>query len=100
MQKLTEVMEQQQRYALRQRVYTTDLSNLGYGAATTTSSNGMYTIAAAACGTGIERCVELTATPLADTPQVNDGATAGGAPIVLNSQGLKTWDGNPGWNHK
>lgn len=93
METLAEVMNQQQRYVLRQRQYATDLRDLGYGSASVATSRGLYTIAAAVCTSStVQRCIQLTATP--------SGSQAGDGALVLNSRGEKTWDGNAGWHHK
>ena len=93
METLTEVMNQQQRFIMRNRRYATDLRQLGFGQATLETSRGLYVIAAAACGSEpIQRCVQLTATP--QGVQQNDGV------ITLNSRGEKQWAGQAGWYHR
>lgn len=93
MEELTNIMNQQQRYVLRQRRYTADLTDLGYPDPLQTAGQ-RYTVTAAACGGSIVRCVQITAAPVAGTTQAADGA------IVLNSRGDKTWNGQQGWNHR
>lgn len=94
MDMLSEIMQAQQRYATKNRTYTNDLTVLGYAVANPTTDNGYYTIAAAACGGNIIRCVNLTATPVAGTTQDGDGT------ITLDSRGAKTHAGNSGWSHR
>ncbi len=93
METLTEIMNQQQKFALRQRRYATDLTELGYAASPVITARALYSISAAACaGSTIQRCVILTAA--AQGTQAGDGA------ITLNSRGEKTWNGNAGWFHR
>ena len=93
MEMLTEIMNQQQKFALRQRRYATNLTELGYGGNTVDTSRGLYSISAAACADStIQRCVILTAAA--------QGAQAGDGAITLNSRGEKTWNGNAGWFHR
>ena len=106
MEKLTEIMSQQQRYILRQRTYTTDLTNLGYSSATVITDNRYYNIAATACplpgaapgaaaagggGLPINRCVLLTAAPINPGRQANDGN------LTLDSNRQKSHAGRVGW---
>lgn len=73
--KLAEILSAQERFYSQNQRYTTDLSSnagLGYGANPIPSTEGRYTISAAACAGGvIANCVVLTATragpQLADT---------------------------------
>ena len=96
MELLSEIMSQQQRYALRKRTFTNDLTKLGYASGTVTSKEGYYTVSAAICGVGIglERCVNLTAAPMASGPQNGDGN------LTLNSRGEKSWNSKDGWYHR
>ena len=97
METLTEIMNQQQRYVLRQRQYAADLSLLGYNLVdgNVVTERGLYNITAAACGgSTIARCVMLTAQPVAGSRQAGDGN------LTLNSQGLKTWGAEAGWHHR
>ena len=94
METLTDMMAQQQRFVLRQRTFTTTLTLLGYGSNTVETDNGYYNVTASAgCG-NINRCVLLTATPIAGKSQDGDGI------ITLSSRGEKQWNGQDGWNHK
>ena len=96
MDAMTEIMNQQQRYVLRQRTFTTDLSLLGYtlSGGNLVTERGLYNITAAACTGGIARCVQLTAQPVAGKAQASDGT------LTLNSMGQKTWAGKTGWYHR
>ena len=88
--KLTEIMFQMERFATRNRTYTTVLGAGGLGFVADdgglfTSNLGHYGITAAACGGAtIGDCVNVTATPVMGGRQVTDGA------ITLNSRGLRT----------
>jgi type IV pilus assembly protein PilE len=75
---LMDVMVRQERFYTENNTYSTNLAALPAQAA---SPEGYYTITAAACGTGIDSCVILTATP--GTAQTSDGA------LTLNSRGQK-----------
>lgn len=79
--KLMEVMQAQERHYTVNQTYVTDLTQLGYPAGLV-SDEGYYTISAAACGSGIGSCVELTAT--AQGGQEADGN------LTLDSIGNKT----------
>ncbi len=104
MEALTELMNQQQRFVLRQRSYTTDLSVLGYDTSgrggLPVTSGGLYGLWADQCdlATPIQRCVQLVAQPYWDTGQEGDGL------LMLNSRGEKFFRvGNvnhPGWHHR
>lgn len=79
---LMEVMQAEERHYTLNNTYTTDLDGaLGYPADPVGSEEGWYTIAAAACGSGITQCVQLTAT--AQGAQANDAC----GNISLNSRG-------------
>ncbi len=78
---LMDIMAKQERYFTENNTYTTNLAALS---ADTTSPEGFYNITAAACGSGIDACVKLTATPPASSPQHDDG------PLTLDSRGVKT----------
>jgi len=94
MELLTEIMSAQQRYATKNRTFTTTSTDLGYPAPVSTRS-GYYNITFGACGTtNIRRCVLLTATPTAGGRQVGDGN------ITLNSRGVKQIAGVDGWNQR
>lgn len=76
---LMDLMARQERFFTERNTYTTDLSDLGVS---TSSSEGFYTLSAAACGGSvITSCVQLTATP--GTAQAHDGN------LTLNSRGQK-----------
>ena len=96
MEQLNEIMSQQQRFILRQRTYTLNLvTDLGFagGGEVVGTDNGLYVIGAAPCAAGValNRCVLLTATPVAGRRQVNDGT------LTLTSRGQKTHNGRIGW---
>ena len=105
MEKLNEIMSQQQRYFLRQRTYAVDLTQLGYPDVNVTTDNGFYTITAAQCpapnappfvaggggGLQLTRCVFLTAAP------INPGRQAGDGNLTLSSNRQKSHDGVAGW---
>ena len=91
--KLTEIMYQMERYANRNRTYTTNLADLGYstidigGGDTAVSTDaGHYLVTAATCvnGGSIRRCVNLSAAPAAGSDQTGDWS------LSLNNRGLKT----------
>lgn len=86
-EKLTEIMFEQERFQLRRRTYTTNLTQLGYATATNvfTDSNN-YRITATACAGGIANCVLLTAVPNPGGVQANNGE----ANLALNSRGVQT----------
>jgi len=84
MDAITEIMFEQERFQLRRRTYATDLTDLSYPNATLTTQNGLYTITATACGSGIRKCVLLTADPQGSQ------ADAGEADITLDSTGART----------
>lgn len=93
METLVEIMNQQQRFALRQRRFATNLTQLGYPNATVETSRDLYVIKAEVCtGETIQRCVILTATP--------QGGQAGDGDITLNSRGEKEWNSVSGWYHR
>lgn len=76
---LMDTMVRQERFFTENNTYTTNLANLP---AATSSPEGYYTIAAAACaGSTIQSCVILTAAP--GTAQAGDGD------LTLNSRGQK-----------
>lgn len=79
--KLMEIMSAQERWYSARNAYATDLTTLGYAAASNVPSDGgWYRITAtAACGAN---CILLTAT--AQTAQAPDGA------LTLNSRNQKT----------
>lgn len=93
METLTEVMAQQQRFVLRQRSYTLNLTDLGYLNPLVTP-RGLYTITAEATCGNIQRCVNLRATP------VNPGAQANDGDLTLDSRGQKIFNGLSGWDQR
>jgi len=93
MELLTEIMSAQQRYATKNRTFTITSTDIGYPATVSTRS-GYYDITFTACGSGITRCVLLTATPPSGGRQDGDGA------ITLNSRGAKQIGGVDGWNKR
>lgn len=84
--KLTQAMFEMERFATSNKTYTTDLSALGFvvNSGSVRSDEGLYNVTAAACGTGIARCVILSATPAAGSAQANDFV------FTINSRGQKT----------
>ena len=107
METLNEIMAQQQRYVLAKRTYTLNLTLLGYASSNILSQNEFYEVTPGLCGAGIpiSRCVELTATPVAGKSQSSDGLDEDEIEglngfITVNSRGVKTWDGKPGWYHR
>jgi type IV pilus assembly protein PilE len=66
---LTTMMQAQERYFTENNTYSTSLSAIGYSTGTVYSSQGYYTMAAAAGGSGsIATSVTLTATPVQSDP--------------------------------
>lgn len=80
---LLQLMQVQERYFINNGTYTTDFTDIGFGSATATSENSLYTISASACNGGITRCVLLTATPDSTKSMSGDGN------ITFNSRGEK-----------
>ena len=82
---LADAIFQQERFNTRNRTYTTNMTDLGYGADPLISENQLYSVDAAACGGAtIQTCVVLTATPVEGTQQVSDGS------LTLDSRGNRT----------
>lgn len=81
---LLEIMNSQERYYTQNNTYTTDLTDLGYAAATNVDSDeGFYKASAAACTSStIDECVILTAAA--------QGAQATDGDLTLNSRNVKT----------
>ncbi|MDH3414219.1 MAG: type IV pilin protein [Gammaproteobacteria bacterium] len=77
---LTRVAAQQERFFSDSNLYTADLTDLGYGAATTLSPDGHYLISSAIAGATFT----LTATP--QGPQAADAACS---PMTLTHLGVK-----------
>lgn len=102
MEKLNEIMAQQQRYVLRKRTFTLNLTLLGYANSNLLTSEEFYRITPSVCDatTTIGRCVLLTATPTANKGQIRDGV------LTLDSRGVKTWTPagstvpREGWFHR
>ena len=87
--KLMEMMSAQERYYTENNTYATDLTKIGYSAATNVQSDGgWYKIKAAGCGGGISSCVTLTAT--AQNDQSNDTNGTDCTSLTLDSRGSKT----------
>lgn len=89
MDKLSEIMFEQEKYQIRKRTYTDKLTRVGYGADEDIDSDeGHYQVSAAVCSSGIALadCVKLTATPKTGGIQANNGEQA----LTLNSRGEKT----------
>jgi type IV pilus assembly protein PilE len=83
---LMEIMQAQQRNYTANSTYTTDLSTIGYGSASNVpSESGHYQITAAACGTGITSCVQLTAAPQASDAECGS--------LIYDSTGAKSISG-------
>jgi prepilin-type N-terminal cleavage/methylation domain len=83
---ITAVMFQQERFQTRNRRYTDDLTDLGYGTNPLLSEQGLYNVSASNCAgeADTNNCVLLMATPVAGGAQVNDG------PLTLDSRGNRT----------
>ena len=80
------VVARQEQYFLDNKTYTTDLTDLGFSAATDVPSpEGNYTVAAAAGGSGIATSFQLTATRTG--AQVGDTKCGD---LTLNSAGTKS----------
>jgi len=95
METISEIMNQQQRFVLRNRRYATDLTQIGYGSSVVATVEDFYDITASLCDAGttpIQRCVLLTAAP--------KGRQAGDGDITLTSRGERAWNGNAGWYHR
>ena len=85
--KLSEVAFEQERFANRNRTYTLDMQQLGYGADPVPTSEGLYLVDAAVCagaGVTVRTCVIMTATPVAG------GRQAGTGNLTLDTRGNKT----------
>ncbi|MDF1762268.1 MAG: type IV pilin protein [Oleibacter sp.] len=77
------ILDAQERFYLNNNTYTTDLDDpdptIGLGFPNDAIALANYNIAAAACGSGLTTCVEITATAIGD--QVADGN------LIMNTQG-------------
>ena len=82
---LNEIMQAQERFAAANGTYTTTMTDIGY-VANQPSAEGFYRVSAAACGSGIAACVNLTATAVAGQDQDDNG---NGGDLSLNSRGTK-----------
>ncbi|MEX2479720.1 MAG: type IV pilin protein [Gammaproteobacteria bacterium] len=88
---LMDAAARMERYYFDRNRYTTDLSELGYGAGTVTSAEDNYTLAAAACSGGtIATCYLLTATPNSGT--FDDSDKCGN--LTLDSRGAQGRSGS------
>lgn len=80
---LMDIMAKQERYYTDHNTYTSDLTDIGYGAAANVdTTEGYYKVKAESCGSGLTACVKLTATAQGD--QANDGN------LTLDSANNKT----------
>lgn len=93
MSDLVKLMQQQERFFQNNQTYTTDLADLGEASASIQSDQSYYNIAAGLCsgGLSIERCVQITASPVGDQ--------AGEPWMSLNSRGVRdSAVGESAWN--
>ena len=93
--KLTEVIYQQERFYTRNRTYTMDLTQLGYATDPLVSDENLYNLTAGTCeaGTSIALCVNITATPRANSRQDRSrdaGYMEGDEDLALNTRGTRT----------
>ncbi|MEO0367725.1 MAG: type IV pilin protein [Pseudomonadota bacterium] len=88
-EKINELLLEQERFRMSNRVYTDDLTDLGY-ASPLYSDNEHYVMSADDCDdeSNVNRCVEIIATPVAGGSQVDDGV------ISMNTRGeiSGNWD--------
>jgi len=92
MSALLDATNRQEGRMLDRSTYTIDMTDLGFSADPFISSEGYYSIDAAACGSGtIATCYVLTATPVASSPQAKDTRCT---TLVLDSFGAKTATGS------
>lgn len=92
MSALLDASNRQQQFMLDQGRYTTDMVELGYAASPRISEEGFYSVSAASCdGGAIGNCFELTATPLAGSPQVRDTRCTS---FILDSFGTRSATGS------
>jgi type IV pilus assembly protein PilE len=83
---INKVMQAQERFFVNNLTYTTALKDdLGFAADNLPSEEGAYLISAAACGGGIDECVNITA----DAQGPQDTGTPADDNLELNSQGTK-----------
>ena len=85
----TKIMQAQERFFVNNLTYTTNLTQLGFGAAANLpTENGLYQLSAEACaGDTIAECVNIVST--AQGSQANDGD------IEYNSRGESVGHWNP-----
>lgn len=94
---LLDVAGRQEQYMLDRGTYTNDMTDLGFGADPMDSEEGHYTVDAtgdcdaAGTTTDLGRCYELTATPKAGSPQVDDARCTS---FIIYSNGVKTATGS------
>ena len=89
---LLDVIAKEERFFTENNTYTLDLTDLGYALnldGELETESGFYDITANACNVGgvdlpITNCVQLTATPPAGSPQINDGS------LSINSRNQKS----------
>jgi type IV pilus assembly protein PilE len=90
MTELLDIMRSQENYFSNSYTYTSDLAQLVGLTTVYITSNNRYSITADKCGVlDLTECVELTAEPI--NGQQGDGD------LTLNSRGVKTHKGDPGW---
>ena len=80
---LLNAISQEEVFFSNNMTYTTNFANLGVSS---DSGEKWYTLALAACGSGISSCVKVTATPKVGGPQADDTDCAS---ISITSQGVK-----------
>lgn len=88
---LQQTINRQERHYTDNNTYTTDMTELGYGADPFITEEGWYSVTAAACGgSTIAQCVEVTAAP--QNAQTSDPCSS----FTLNSRGQRgvTGSGN------
>ena len=91
---LLDVANRQESFMQDRSTYTDDMQDLGFGADPMISQEGWYSIDAQACAGGnLNRCYEITATPVASGPQADDTMCT---TFVLDSTGAKSATGTMG----
>ena len=93
MASLLDASNRQERLMLDRSTYTSDMTKLGFASDPYISSEGHYSVAAAACsrpGGSIANCYVLTATPVASSPQSKDTYCTS---LILDSSGAKSATG-------
>ena len=91
---LLDVANRQESFMQDRSTYTDDMQDLGFGADPMISQEGWYSIDAQACAGGnLNRCYEITATPVASGPQADDTMCMN---FVLDSTGAKSATGTMG----